>query len=280
MSTQSTQFYLIRALTNLHPGAGDANFGIIDKHVQRDPLTGLPTIFASSLKGSLRELLTVNGIAAADIKNIFGSDNARGTQAGEADLQQGSFIFYAAKLLGLPIRSSHSLYYIATTPALIQELLNDAALFGMDLPERTALEELLALESTLVEGKPLYGGNDQGVIQLEDLAAQHKAQLGERLGNMFGPRLALLHINDFQQLAEALPTVARNSLDNGKSINLWYEEIVPRESRFYTAITAMNSQPELLEQGLEQQKHLVQLGGNATVGNGLCQWKNMGSNEK
>jgi CRISPR-associated protein Cmr4 len=44
--------YLIHCKTNLHAGSGDTNYGIIDKMVQRDPVTELPCIYSSSLKGS------------------------------------------------------------------------------------------------------------------------------------------------------------------------------------------------------------------------------------
>lgn len=49
---RTTDTWLIQAISNLHAGKGDADFGIIDKHVQRDPVTGLPVIFASSIKGA------------------------------------------------------------------------------------------------------------------------------------------------------------------------------------------------------------------------------------
>ncbi|MCD4675191.1 MAG: hypothetical protein K8S18_04240 [Desulfobacula sp.] len=51
----TTTFYKIRTITNLHVGAGDANYGVIDNLVQRDVVTGLPVIHGSSLKGAIRE---------------------------------------------------------------------------------------------------------------------------------------------------------------------------------------------------------------------------------
>ena len=49
------QAYFIQCITNLHVGSGDANYGIVDKLVQRDTVYNYPTIHASSLKGALRE---------------------------------------------------------------------------------------------------------------------------------------------------------------------------------------------------------------------------------
>lgn len=31
--------YFIQCITNMHVGSGDANYGIVDKLVQRDPVT-------------------------------------------------------------------------------------------------------------------------------------------------------------------------------------------------------------------------------------------------
>ncbi|MCX6279668.1 MAG: type III-B CRISPR module RAMP protein Cmr4, partial [Bacteroidetes bacterium] len=47
--------FFIQCITNMHVGSGDANFGIVDKLVQRDTVTDFPTIHSSSLKGALRE---------------------------------------------------------------------------------------------------------------------------------------------------------------------------------------------------------------------------------
>ena len=50
-------FFTITAKTPLHIGAGGENFWIVDKLIQRDASTNLPCIYASSLKGALREYM-------------------------------------------------------------------------------------------------------------------------------------------------------------------------------------------------------------------------------
>lgn len=267
----NTQFYTLRALTPLHAGAGDANFGIIDKHVQRDSLTELPTIFASSVKGSLRQLCATSaGVSADDVVTIFGSDNAKGSEAGSETLRQGRYIFYQAKLLALPIRSSHELYYLAVTPPLIQELIEDLSLHGSE----SALKDDLVQLAKMNEDGARYFGRSHGKIHLENVSATH-ADSRTPAHAIFGDRLAVLPVNDFARLAKELPTVARNSLNNGISENLWYEEIVPREARFYLPITATTEDGELLNGALANVNNLVQIGGNATVGFGLCQWEKL-----
>jgi CRISPR-associated protein Cmr4 len=268
----ATTFYLLRALSNLHAGAGDADFGIIDKHVQRDALTGLPTIHASSIKGSMRQLFETNAPQGFSVTSVFGSASTGDGVATAQQLQQGNYIFYPAKLLALPIRSNHQLFFMATTAPLLRELLDDVANMGVELPHQEALESLINLNPSPTLGHPKYLGADVGDIQLEDMTASCAGGAMGNLAAMFGDRIALLHVDDFARLAEELPTVARNSLDNGISVNLWYEEIVPRETRFYCPITALQGD-SALEDALNNINGLVQIGGNATVGMGLSQWQ-------
>ena len=55
----NTRVFKITAKTNLHVGnESGGDFTIIDKAIQRDPLTGLPCINSSSLKGAINETLT------------------------------------------------------------------------------------------------------------------------------------------------------------------------------------------------------------------------------
>ncbi len=56
-----TELYKIITLSNLHVGCGDINFDVIDNQVQRDPITQLPNINSSSLKGAFREHFTKDG---------------------------------------------------------------------------------------------------------------------------------------------------------------------------------------------------------------------------
>ena len=50
-----TAFYQITCLTELHMGSGENNFHIIDKTVERDPVTQYPMMNASGVKGALLE---------------------------------------------------------------------------------------------------------------------------------------------------------------------------------------------------------------------------------
>ena len=96
----ATNAYLIQCITNLHVGSGDANYGIIDKLVQRDTVYNYPTIHASSLKGALREHFErLWGENDTKIIDVFGKKTND-----DDDAQSGNCNFLNADLMALPVR--------------------------------------------------------------------------------------------------------------------------------------------------------------------------------
>ena len=123
----NTRVFLITAKTNLHVGneSGD-EFTIIDKAIQRDPLTDLPCINSSSLKGAINEFCAHSlKMEPIKLQKIFGSDKTeqqKGAQKGEA-------IFFDAKLLYLPQQDDDSLYHYATTKNVVEMMKSRVQLF-------------------------------------------------------------------------------------------------------------------------------------------------------
>ena len=79
----------------------------------------------------------------------------------------------------------------------------------------------------------------------------------------------LLKRDDFDDLCsdDSLPIIARNCLDNGESINLWYEQVLPSHSVLGTIIvTPRGDELDLLN------GKIVQIGANATIGYGYCKF--------
>lgn len=102
-----TIIYRITPKTNLHAGSGDTDFGIVDKLVQKDATTLLPTIYASSLKGAIREYF-MKKVQSPNINEIFGcEENAANNTAATA----GSFQFFTADLVSLPYAIDTSPFY-------------------------------------------------------------------------------------------------------------------------------------------------------------------------
>jgi CRISPR-associated protein Cmr4 len=258
----TAQFFCIKTLTNLHVGSGDNNFGVVDNLVQRDVNTCLPTIHASSLKGALKEFfkdyLKLSQEEAKDnpfLNQVFGNIKSAGQWA-----------FLSADLLSRPLRSDKVPYLNATSPAVLARLAQ--RLKGLGVTPLKELEELAKLE--VASGTPLvFKQNLDGAI-IEELDWKAKYSLIDVTGltSLLGERLVLVHSADFQALD--LPVIARNHLENGESKNLWYEEVVPYDSRFgwlLLADVADQKNWDIFIQGL---RNPVQIGANASIGYGLC----------
>ena len=65
--------WLIQSETNIHVGnENTSSVGLIDKAIQKDVLTGIPCINASSLKGAMNEYATiVKGLTPQERIDIF-----------------------------------------------------------------------------------------------------------------------------------------------------------------------------------------------------------------
>lgn len=109
--------YKIELLTNLHAGSGDSGgYGVVDKTVQRDHTSELPTIFASSLKGALREHFRGEEWEIS----VFGSEPS---SRDEKSVQPGSHTFLSADLLALPNPVDQSPFYeLVTDETYIKDL--------------------------------------------------------------------------------------------------------------------------------------------------------------
>jgi CRISPR-associated protein Cmr4 len=109
--------------------------------------------------------------------------------------------------------------------------------------------------------------------------------------------LAIFNDEDFNEAVSNLPVIARNALDNGKSVNLWYEEVVPRESIFYTVLCYYNNIDDtkkdqrgrsdknkfdmaykLFEEKLL--KDSIQIGANASIGYGITNFLKIGESHE
>lgn len=193
----NTHVFKITAKTNLHVGnESGGDFTIIDKAIQRDPLTGLPCINSSSLKGAINEFCC-NAIemSADDRKRLFGSDKMEK----KGDSKKGDAIFFDAKLLFLPQQDDDTLYHYATTQDIIRMMNERIALLGSEIT--------FQLPAQYPEGQQAKTVVAVSAKEMEKICSD-----------------------------DNLPIIARNVLDNGESKNLWYEQVLPAETVLYTII--------------------------------------------
>jgi len=266
-----TKLYTIETLTNLHVGAGDLNFDIIDNQVQRDDITELPIIHSSSLKGAFREAFREDNIEAKNSeKYIFGQEN------NSNETQAGAYKFFEAQLLSRPVRSNNRAYFNATSPKAVKNFLEAIENFKIEFDNelKTKLEELSELNPT--DSNPLIFENIADTI-LEDNTAIYKSFKTSKLQELLGENIALFSDKDFKELD--LPVLARNQLENGESKNLWYEEVVPKKSKFFFFV----GMPDNLDKSDKKEKldgynnkfeklleNPIQIGANKSIGYGFC----------
>ncbi len=276
-----TTCYVIRCITNLHAGSGDANYDIIDKSVQRDPLTGYPNIHSSSIKGALREYFEeVYGYAKDSdfIKYIFGSEK----KSEENKMSPGEFRFLNASLLALPVRSNHQPYYLCISNGIIDDfstlnkILNNTAILPNTL---VRLKNGITLPVIFDDEQNVYCEDYEMNAVSNDILIQKKTDL-DAIEPFLGSKIALCNDNDhMKSFTGSLPVIARNKLENGQSDNLWYEEVVPRETRFYFFLTYPDNEigKKFFNEfdsklNFKEAKKAVQLGANASIGYGICQF--------
>lgn len=265
-----SKLYKLTAKTNMHVGSGDSDFGVIDNKVQRDILTGYPTIYASSLKGALREHMEINSeLNSSLINNIFGGD-------GVSDMSSGKYKFFNANLLSIPARSDNIQYYNATTVKIIEEFIQCIEDFGIPFCKEK-LDILKKVVEELNEMNPyeaiVISKNDSSVIvRIEDLEAHIKKIDSNKDGileDIFGENVVIFNEKEFKEYIYNLPVIARNKLVAGVSKNLWYEEIVPRETMFYMPMfIESSSDDDKYNEFTEALKSPVQIGANASIGQG------------
>ena len=165
-----TKFFKIEALSNLHVGNGEINYGMIDNLIQRDPVTELPNINSSSLKGALREYFKHKNKEVVDL--IFGSD-----PKDKKNRKQGSIRFFEAELVAIPVRDDDVPYVMVTSDKTIESLKNRMKSFGFSVPDK--IKEIIGnpIEKTFKEFKEICSDDELPVISRNNLENGQSANL-------------------------------------------------------------------------------------------------------
>ena len=246
--------YKIECLTNLHVGSGEANYNIVDLEVEKDPVYGYPVINASGVKGSIRQALEADsGISRTVIERLFGKPALR-EDAGVG----GNCSFFDGRFLSRPMRFDGALACVNVT--CVETLLQMQQLtekFGVKI-----LPDLAFLENLDFSRNAFYS-TDPGKVEGDSTALLPPEQ-AQALKGLLGEHFAITTAAILREYP--LPVIARNNL-RSKGGNLWYEEFVPRQSCFYLLILSQEDDFSAVFGG-----RIVQIGGNASVGNGFCEF--------
>lgn len=286
----------IHALTSLHPGSGTA-LGVVDLPVQRERHTNWPTIPGSSLKGVLREARRPKNGNSDDREKwlaVFGPETA------EADAHAGALSLTDARILAFPVRSLKGVFAWVTCPAVLERLNRDLCLTGLNGFGGTLC--LKKGEAACVEDSPLLvEEKSEKKLVLEEFDFTRSSDAGdvaewlakratrdEGTQNRLKTHLVVLYDDDFTHFVRhATEVVARVGLDyerkTVKSGALFYQEFLPAETIFYSVILAEKSRRKdssmsetaVLDYVSKNLPRVLQIGGDETIGKGLCAVKMM-----
>ena len=256
----NTTLLKMECLTDLHVDSGESNYNIIDNEVQKD-LNGNPTVHSSGIKGAMREYFSehLDDDNDDNIKRIFGEPSTKDVAGGG-----GKYKFFDAKFIARPLRlagSVHPRVLAATVPALNDMLYlldcfncNPFGIHELRFPN-FGKNNFLVTTNFSSEAEIKVEGEPTGILSSAEEAEFLK------LGQFLGKRFAIA--KELDPSRYPLPVTARNKV--GDDNNLWYEEVVPAKSVFFTLI--LSPEPNL---ELDFARHsIIQFGGNASIGRGF-----------
>ena len=256
----------LHALTPVHTGTGQTSASVIDMPIAREKATNWPMMPAPSLKGVLK------ASALEEVRtHLFGTEDRIG------DLQFGD-----ARLLCFPVRSWSGVFAYLTCPLALTRMRRDFTALGIEVPFSCQVP-VVGLDEAAVTSGNLLSGNKGEKIWLEELelSATQSAEADEIATGIasrvfpstnespgFMRRFAIVADDVFDFLTETATEVTariKMKTDGTKTVEnggLWYEEAVPAEAIFVAPV--LSSEP------FKVTSPYLQIGGNETVGRGLC----------
>ena len=267
MSRPLARMVYVHVLSPLHSGTGQS-VGVVDLPIAREKATGWPIIPGSSLKGVLRD-----GQEDDHARQVYGSKDAA-----------GALCFADQRILCLPVRSYFGTFAYVTCPLALSRHARDCAATGA-ATETTTIPKVSDAGALVCTKTVLARGAD---ILLEDLdlkadpspavddiasAIASAVMPGEK--EIFAERFAVVSNLVFDFLCTtATEVTARVALSadtkTARSGGLWYEEAVPSEAVFSGPILAASHREDAGRFLDEIKERVIQLGGKASVGRGLC----------
>lgn len=230
----------ITCITNMHVGSDNVTYSLVDNEVEKDAVTNYPIINASGVKGAFRQALKDELGDKED--DIFG----RASTNDDSAIEKGKLKFLPAHMLARPMRTTtgEKPFYLVTTEGIMEQFEEYLSCFGFEISDYTQNQEDSCVE---VEG-----------IHIDPI------KLSE-----FSEELYIMEDKTFRNID--LPVLARNCLQGDG--NLWYEEVVPHHSVFYSLVLSDGTTDgelnlEKFRQKLEG-KNIIHFGGNETIGYGF-----------
>jgi len=292
---EAKRMLFIYVETPLHAGSG-RGLGPVDLPIQRERVTGYPTVQASSLKGRLRAVVR-------EAKQWYDEKDEHprltaifGKAGGEGENYAGALVPGDARLLLFPVRSLAGVFAWTTSLDALSRFARDAKLVGM-VPGWQELASgpvgdaaWVAGGSSLIAGKSVVLEDYSFTPEQKDVVAQIGAWLADNALPETGydywkselrKKLVILPedaFSDFAQHGTEVQTHVR--LDpKTKTVQtgaLWTVESLPTDTLLYAPLLATRSRQngtdlsaeQVLETLAECDLSRTQLGGDETTGQG------------
>ena len=286
--------------TPLHAGSG-SSMSIVDLPIQRERITNLPIIQASSLKGVLRAeakriLEQRNDPQANDkVQALFGPETQR------AHEHAGCVSPHDARVLLFPVRSLVGVFAWTTCPLVLERFKREATAAGMQVPWQVPVPEN-SNQALVVNGSEVKIGDK---VVLEEFAfdaeenekakkiaewirdnALPKSNEYQQWRNWLPKRFVILPVDAFRDFTQmATEVISRIRLDQERKTvaegALWTEEHLPSETLLYAPIFVskplapnagqlnLSSAEDALNLLKQLNLNRLQIGGDETVGRGI-----------
>lgn len=288
----NTRLLCLHARSAIHCGTGQA-IGGIDLPIAREKPTNVPLVPGSSIKGVLAAIHQDRSDAPTNLHR-----SAFGPPTEDASAHAGGLQFGDARLAFLPVRSARGTFAWVTSPYLLRRLARDFVEVGvaLALPKEPAADGCLVSATTRLEvdGRVAFEDFDFAATKSNELTALAGVLAAKLLdaddAALFAGRVCVVHDDVMSVLLLTCTEVnARIRLDpDTKTVAqgaLWTEEALPVESILVGVVVAApvkaraHTKVELftyLGGLLDAQKGALQVGGDASVGRGVCRARLVG----
>ena len=279
------------AISPVHAGSGSST-GAVDNPIQRERHTNWPMIQASAVKGAMRshfrrffdidktEEQYKGDMNKSDIINyIFGSDEQDGWSK-DKDSVPGALSVSDAKIFAMPVRSNVAPFVWVISPAVLKRLRRDLSFLGIkgDVP----------IEDVQGENAKIVGDWEfEGKVILED-AVVTVEKGSDKLNSNFikdnfpeVDKLLLISDEMFKYVVDnctEIQTQIKIDEEKGtaKEGALRYEELLPADTVLYSIVYfSKTAEDKLNPEGVYNNtklaiKDFLQIGGDETLGKGIC----------
>ena len=283
------------AISPIHAGSSSAT-GAVDNPIQRERHTNWPVIQASAVKGAMRshfrrffKLNEAEGKEKLEKKDdftnyIFGSDEENDNWKGDSAIP-GALSVSDAKLLAFPVRSNIAPFVWVVSPAILKRLKRDLEFLNYDDIAKDLDNFEVKDEKAIAFGNWIKKGEkvilEDGIVEINETKVIPKI-----FQEYFDYIDKLLLISDdmFKYVVENCTEIqAQIKIDEEtgttKDGSLRYEELLPSDTLLYSVVYVSDTaENKLNAEGVLNNvklaiKDFIQLGGDETLGRGICKIK-------